>query len=88
LHKTITTLKVRTAHLQNALKNSGNINSLSSNQRKKQQIAEKDLEKHIQHVEGYGGVQERRRRRRRITATADMERNAHRIRMPSAIAMD
>jgi len=86
LHKTITTLKVRIAHLQNALKNSGNINSLSSNQRKKQQIAEKDPEKHVQHVEGYGGVQERRRRRR--TATADMERNAHRIRMPSAIAMD
>jgi len=27
-------------------------------------MAEKDLEKHIQHVEGCGGVQERRRRRR------------------------
>jgi hypothetical protein len=51
-------------------------------------MAEKDLEKHIQHVEGYSGVQERRRRRRRTSATADMERNAHRIQMLSVIAMD
>jgi hypothetical protein len=47
-------------------------------------MAEKDFEKHIQHVEGYGGVQERRRR----SATAAMERNAHRIQMPSVVAMD
>jgi hypothetical protein len=46
-------------------------------------MAEKDLEKHIQHIEGYGGVQERRR-----SATAAMERNAHRIQMPSVVAMD
>lgn len=57
------------------------------NERKKQQMAEKDLEKHIQHVEGYGGVQERKRRRRRRSATAAMERNAHRIQMPSVIAI-
>jgi hypothetical protein len=50
-------------------------------------MAEKDLEKHIQHVEGYSGVQERRRRRR-TSATADMERNAHRIQTLSVIAMD
>jgi hypothetical protein len=47
------------------------------------------LEKRLQHVEGYGGVEERRRRRRRRrSATADMERNAHSIQMPSVIAMD
>jgi hypothetical protein len=33
------------------------------------------LEKHKEHVEGYGGVQGRRRRR--LSVTGDMERNAH-----------
>jgi hypothetical protein len=46
----------------------------------------KRIWKSIYSIEGYGGVQERTRRRR--SATADMERNAHRIRMPSVIAMD